>query len=169
MQREWGCFASKCTQNRTVRTHHRTSGAQRWCSRLSWTWAKARSKLGAVVQLCRDGVMPNAARMGSFCINIYGNAPLPHTELDRPNPPPHSGCTKMVFPPRHGCGRRLEEQTRCSGSTVQRRGDAKCNDNGDVSHRNAHRTGPFGPTTALRVRNDDVPDCHGRGRKPEAN
>jgi hypothetical protein len=39
-------------------------------------WAKARSKLGAVIRLCGDGVMPNVAIMGVvFCIEI--NAPLP--------------------------------------------------------------------------------------------
>jgi hypothetical protein len=123
------------TQNRTVRTHHRTPGAQRWCSHLArdvgegqkqtrccgspvrrrgdaecsdngcvshrnaplphteingptrpttalrvrkdgvpalpWMWAKARSKLGAVVHLCRDGVMPNVAIMGVFRIEMH--------------------------------------------------------------------------------------------------
>jgi hypothetical protein len=85
------------SQNWTVRTHHRTPGAQRWSSRMSWMWAKARSKLGAVVRLCRDGVMPNAAIMGSFL----------HV---------------------------------CMKSTPS-----------------THRTGPSGPTTALRVRKDGLP------------
>jgi hypothetical protein len=59
------------TQNRTVRTHHRTPGAQRWCSRVAMDVGEG------------------------------------------------------------------QKQTRCSGSPVQRRGDAECSDNGCVSHRNA--------------------------------
>jgi hypothetical protein len=163
------------TQNRTVRTHHRTPGAQRWCSRLAmdvgegqkqtrcsdspvrrrgdaecsdnggvlhrndapllpltkpdrpgppphsgrvrkdgvpaspWMWAKARSKLGAVIRLlCGDGVMPNAAIMGVFCIEM--THPFFHSQnrTVRTRHRTPAGCAKMVFPPRHGCGRRPE-------------------------------------------------------------
>jgi hypothetical protein len=44
-----------------------------------WMWAKARrSKLGAVIRLCGDGVIPNVAILEVFRIDI--NAPLPLTE-----------------------------------------------------------------------------------------
>jgi hypothetical protein len=35
-----------------------------------WMWAKARSKRGALICLCGDGVVSNEARMGSFCMEI---------------------------------------------------------------------------------------------------
>jgi hypothetical protein len=31
-----------------------------------WMWAKARSKLGALIRLCGDGAMSNEAKMGSL-------------------------------------------------------------------------------------------------------
>jgi hypothetical protein len=52
-----------------------------------WTWAKARSKLGALIRLCGDGAMSNEAKMGHF---TRGKAPLLHTEPGRSDPPPHS-------------------------------------------------------------------------------
>jgi hypothetical protein len=57
----------------------------RWCSRLAspWLWAKARSKLGAVIRLCRDGVMPNVAIMGVFCIEIIHPSLCTYIETDR--------------------------------------------------------------------------------------
>jgi hypothetical protein len=33
---------------------------------LPWMWAKARSKLAALIRPCGDGVVSNVARMGSF-------------------------------------------------------------------------------------------------------
>jgi hypothetical protein len=101
------------------------------------------------------------------------NAPLPLTELDRSDPPPHSGCAKMVFSIVMDVGEG-QKQTRCSGSPVRRRSDAECSENGGVSHRNAPLpltkiNGHSPPTTALRVRKDGLPDCHGCGRRPEAN
>ena len=33
-----------------------------------WMWAKAAHELVVVIRLCNDGVAPNVARMGVFCI-----------------------------------------------------------------------------------------------------
>ena len=73
-----------------------------------WMWAKATSKLGALIRLCEDRVVSNEARIvGSFCMEIIHASPLVmHTEPDRSDPPPHSRWPPLVFPPRHGCGRR---------------------------------------------------------------
>jgi hypothetical protein len=43
-----------------------------------WTWAKARSKLGALIRLCGDGAVSNEAKMGSFFARRK-KAPLLHT------------------------------------------------------------------------------------------
>jgi hypothetical protein len=34
----------------------------------AWVWAKARSKLGALIRLCGDGVLSNEAKLGSLFI-----------------------------------------------------------------------------------------------------
>jgi hypothetical protein len=93
-------------------------------------WAKARSKLGAVVHLCRDGVMPNAAIMGVFRIVMHPFHAQNRTVRD---PPPHSGCAKMVFLIFMDVGEG-QKQTRCCGSPVRRRGDAECSENWVVLH-----------------------------------
>ena len=76
-----------------------------------WMWAKARSKLEALIRLCGDGVVSNEARIDR--VILHGNySPLMHThthrhtEPDRSDPPPHSIWPELVFPPRHRCGRR---------------------------------------------------------------
>jgi hypothetical protein len=49
------------------------------------TWAKARSKLGALIRLCGDGVVSNVARMGSFYTHGKKSTPPAHrTGLFRP-------------------------------------------------------------------------------------
>jgi hypothetical protein len=73
-----------------------------------WMWAKARSKLGALIRPCGDGVVSNAARVGSFCMEIIHPFCTLCAETDRSDPPLHCRCPKLVFPPRHGCGRRPE-------------------------------------------------------------
>jgi hypothetical protein len=71
-----------------------------------WMWAKAKSRRGALIRLCGDGVVSNEARYG---VILHGNnQPLPHTEMDRVDPPPRSRCPSLVILPRHGCGRRPE-------------------------------------------------------------
>jgi hypothetical protein len=72
----------------------------------SWTRAKARSKLGALIRLCGDGVVSNEAKMGSFFTR--GKAPLLHTEPGCSDPQPHSRRPPLAFPPRPGRGRRPE-------------------------------------------------------------
>jgi hypothetical protein len=92
-------------QNRTVRTHHRTPGAQRWCSRLALDKGEGQKQTrccGSPVQRRGDA---ECSENGGVS---HQNASLRHTEPDRPDPPPHSGCAKMVFPPCHGRGRRPE-------------------------------------------------------------
>jgi hypothetical protein len=72
-----------------------------------WTWAKARSKLGALIRLCGDGAVSNEARMGSLytgkkhpsCTTQNRAVPTHHCT---PNAPP------LAFPPRPGRGRRPE-------------------------------------------------------------
>ena len=71
-----------------------------------WMWAKARSKLAALIRPCGDGVVSNVARMG-WCF-LHGNPPLLHVETDRSDTPPHCRCPPLVFPPRHECGQRPE-------------------------------------------------------------
>jgi hypothetical protein len=71
-----------------------------------WMWAKARSKLGALVRLCGDGAVSNdEAKWGHF---TRKKAPLLHTEPGCSDPPPHSRRPPLTFPPRPGCGRRPE-------------------------------------------------------------
>jgi hypothetical protein len=41
------------------------------CGASPWMWAKARSKLGALIRPCGDGVVLNVARMGSCCMEIH--------------------------------------------------------------------------------------------------
>jgi hypothetical protein len=92
-------------QNRTVRTHRHTPGAQRWCSRLAMDVGEGQKQTrccGSPVQRRSD-----AECSDNGCVS-HRNAPLPLTEPDRSDPPPHSGCAKMVFPPRQGRGRRPE-------------------------------------------------------------
>jgi hypothetical protein len=52
-----------------------------------WMWAKARSKLGAMLRLCKDGAMPNVAITGVFRIERMLNAPLPLTHRIGPSGP----------------------------------------------------------------------------------
>jgi hypothetical protein len=74
-----------------------------------WTWAKARSKLGALIRLCGDGAVSNEAKMGSLFIIHGKKAPLLHTEPGSSDPPPpHSRRPPLAFPPRPGRGRRPE-------------------------------------------------------------
>jgi hypothetical protein len=73
-----------------------------------WVWAKARSKLGALIRLCGDGVVSNEAKLGSFVLHGKKAAPLLHTEPGSSDPPPHSRRPPLAFPPRPGCGRRPE-------------------------------------------------------------
>jgi hypothetical protein len=91
-----------------------------------WVWAKARSKLGALIRLCGDGAVSNEANMGSFY--THGNKKHPsaclHTEPGSSDSPPHSRRPPLAFPPRPGCGR-SQKQTRCIDSTVRRRGGVK--------------------------------------------
>jgi hypothetical protein len=35
-----------------------------------WVWAKVRSKLGALIRPCGDGVVSNIARMEAFCMEV---------------------------------------------------------------------------------------------------
>ena len=50
-----------------------------------WIWAKARSKLGALVCLCGDGVVSNEARIGgSFCMEIHPSCMHTHTHRTGP-------------------------------------------------------------------------------------
>jgi hypothetical protein len=73
---------------------------------LPWIWAKARIEPAALIRQCRDGVVSNVARMGSFCMEIHPFCT--YIEQDRSDSPPHSGCPQLVFPLCHGYGRRPE-------------------------------------------------------------
>jgi hypothetical protein len=94
MRRKWGHFTRKkypsCTQNRALPTHHCTAlqMPKVGVPASPWVWAKARSKLGALIRLCGDGVVSNEeAKLGSFYAE---KVPLLHTEPGSPDPPPHS-------------------------------------------------------------------------------
>ena len=56
-----------------------------------WMWAKARSKLGALIRLCGDGVESNEARLGSFCNSIIVKIIHPFFTQKRTIPTHH--CT----------------------------------------------------------------------------
>jgi hypothetical protein len=98
-----------CTQNRTVK--FRPTPALQMppvgVPASPWVWAKAGSKLGALIRPCGDGVVSNEARMGHFT-RKQTNSPLLHTEPDCFDPPLHSRRPPLAFPPRPGCGRRPE-------------------------------------------------------------
>jgi hypothetical protein len=51
-----------------------------------WMWAKARSKLGALIRPCGDGVVSNVARMGAFDLHGSNNPPLLHMHRNRNRP-----------------------------------------------------------------------------------
>jgi hypothetical protein len=69
-----------------------------------WVWAKARSQLGALIRMCGDGAVSNAAAIMRF---LFYTEKAP-TEPGCSDPPPHSRRPSLAFPPRLGCGRRLE-------------------------------------------------------------
>jgi hypothetical protein len=48
-----------------------------------WVWAKARSKLGALIRLCGDGAVSNEAKLGSFYTG-QSTPPAHRTGLFRP-------------------------------------------------------------------------------------
>jgi hypothetical protein len=73
-----------------------------------WTWAKARSKPGALIRLSvrrRGGVKRGENKWGHF---TRGKAPLLHTEPGCYDPPPRYRRPPLAFPPRPGRGRRPE-------------------------------------------------------------
>jgi hypothetical protein len=47
-------------------------------------WAKARSKLGALIRLCGDGAVSNEAKLGSFFHKEKSTPPAHRTGLFRP-------------------------------------------------------------------------------------
>ena len=59
-----------------------------------WLWAKAISKLGALIRLCGDGAVSNEAKMGSFYLytEIISTPPANRTGLFRPT-------TALQMPP----------------------------------------------------------------------
>ena len=83
MRREWGRFIA-CKDTPSA---HRT-GPFRPTTALQlpkagvpaspWMWAKARTKLGAVIRLCGDGVVSNEARMGSIYLHACKDTPSAH-------------------------------------------------------------------------------------------
>jgi hypothetical protein len=88
-----------------------------------WMWAKARSKLGALVRLCGDGAVSNEAKMGSLFCFARGNKKHPSCTQNRAVPTHHRTPDAPRWRSRHaldvGEG---QKQTRCIGSPVRRRG-----------------------------------------------
>jgi hypothetical protein len=95
-----------------------------------WMWAKARSKRGALIRMCGDGVMPNAAIMGVFCIEMHPFHIKNRTvRTHHRTPGAQRWCSRLAM----DVGK-CQEQTRCIDSPVRRRGDAECSENGVVLH-----------------------------------
>jgi hypothetical protein len=96
-----------------------------------WMWAKARSKLGAVIRLCGDG-RGDAECSDNGCVFLASKEIMhPFHSLDRTVPTHHRTpgaqrwCSRLAMDVGEG-----QKQTRCSDSPVRRRGDAECSDNG---------------------------------------
>jgi hypothetical protein len=163
MQRETGTFYTEInpffTQKRTVPTHHRFPDVLRWCSRLLWMWAKARSERGALIRSCGDEVVSNEARNGSFYTEIN-----PFCTQKRTVPTHHRfpdalrWCSRLAMDVGEG-----QKRTRCIDSLVRRQGGVECSEKrGHYFTRkstpsSAHRNEPFRPTTALPTPSVGVP------------
>ena len=111
-----------CTQNRAVPTHHRTSDAPRWRSRLALDVGEGQKPIRCtLIRLCGDGAESNeAAKMvGSF---LHGNkqpscsqkwaVPTYHHTPDAPR-----WRSRLAMDVSEG-----QKQTRCIDSPVRRRG-----------------------------------------------
>ena len=74
--------------NWTVLTHQRTVDAPPpvGVPASPWMWAKASSKLGALVRLCGDGVVSNEARIDRVILHENNYSPLMHTHTHRTGP-----------------------------------------------------------------------------------
>jgi hypothetical protein len=88
-----------------------------------WVWAKARSNLGALIRLCRDGAMSNEATMGSFLLHGKKH---PTCTQNRAVPTHHRTPDAPRWRSRLALGvGEGQKQTRCIDSPVRRRGDVK--------------------------------------------
>jgi hypothetical protein len=115
-----------CTQNRAVPTHHRTP-APVGVLASPWMWAKARSKLGALIRLCGDGAVSKEAKMNEVIIIFYftrkkhpsctQNRAVP-THLRTPDAPRRR--SRLALDVGEG-----QKQTRCIDPPVRRRGGVK--------------------------------------------
>jgi hypothetical protein len=141
------------TQNRT---HRRNPGAQRWCTNFAMDVGEGQKQTrccGSPVRRRGDAECSENGVVLHICMEInHFHAQNRTVRTHRRNPGAQRWCYNLAMDVGEG-----QKQTRCCGSPVQRRRDAECSDSGGVTHRNAHKTGPFGPTTALRVRKDGVP------------
>ena len=94
-----------------------------------WMWAKARSKLGALIRLCGDGAVSNEATMGSFCTEIRlvssWNGTI-HSDHKRTADAPR-WCSRLALDVGEG-----QKRTRCIDSPVRRRGGVECSENGVI-------------------------------------
>jgi hypothetical protein len=130
MRRKWGYFVLQ-EGTRSTPPAHRT-GLFRPTTAVPttpvgvpatpWMWAKARSKLGALVRLCGDGAVSNEAKMGLFCF-ARGNKKHPSSTQNQAVPTHHRTPDDPRWRSRHaldvGEG---QKETRCIGSPVRRRG-----------------------------------------------
>jgi hypothetical protein len=91
-------------------------------------WAKARIKLAALIRQCGDGVVSNAARMGSFCMEIHPfctqnrTVPTHYRTADAQN-----WCSRLAMDMGEG-----QNQTSCIDSPMRRRGGVECSERGVI-------------------------------------
>jgi hypothetical protein len=144
-------------------------------------WAKARSKLGALIRPCGDGVVSNEAKMESFI--LHGKQKHPSCTQNRAVPTHH--CTPDALRWLSRLAMAVDEglqQTRCIDSPVRRRGGVKCSENGvsfsmeinqPLLHTDTNRSDPLlhcrCQTSTHHCTPLTFPICHGCGRRPEAN
>jgi hypothetical protein len=129
-----------------------------------WTWAKARSKLGALIG-CAE-----RRKWGHNC--LHGKkAPLLHTEPSCSDPPPHFRRPPVGVPASPWTSKARSKL----GALIRLCGDGAVSNEAKMgsfytgkSTPPAHRTGPFRPTTALPTPPLALPPRPGR-RRHEAN
>jgi hypothetical protein len=126
MRRKWGHF----TRKKALLLHTET-GLFRPTTALPtppvgvpaspWMWAKARSKLGALIRLCGDWAVSNEAKWGHFTRKKHPSCtqnravPTHHRTPDAP-----SWRFRLALDVGEG-----QKQTRCTDSPVRRRGAVK--------------------------------------------
>jgi hypothetical protein len=71
--------------------HHRTPGAQRWCTYLAMDVGEGQKQTRCIDSTVQRRSDAECSENGGV---LHRNAPLPHTE---PDPPPHYGWAKMVY------------------------------------------------------------------------